>query len=246
MLSAFYGLATPLLSQRFGGEVGEIHWRCDHGHLQQPRATSPTTHYVRLERDWSCSARWRFCWLIIRLGHDLASASIAATLSVRELGGPGRVAYEVIGDTINVGSRLESEAPVGGVLIGSETFRRLPPEFDGQGRGPVSELGASEHQWTLMSCARCRLERPRHGDIATDHCVVERGYPMVRTGRPSQPSDVPLAGRFRPPTVQGPRARPSWPRTYPLPTSAFRSARGPLLPSARDITYAPRAGFEPA
>jgi class 3 adenylate cyclase len=47
--------------------------------------------------------------------------------AVRELGGPGYVAYAVVGDTINVASRLEEQAPVGGVLIGAETYRRLGP-----------------------------------------------------------------------------------------------------------------------
>jgi class 3 adenylate cyclase len=32
----------------------------------------------------------------------------------------------VVGDTINTASRLESEAPEGGVLIGAETRRALP------------------------------------------------------------------------------------------------------------------------
>jgi class 3 adenylate cyclase len=45
---------------------------------------------------------------------------------VRELGGSGYVAYAVVGDTMNMGSRLESHAPVGGVLIGAETYERLP------------------------------------------------------------------------------------------------------------------------
>jgi class 3 adenylate cyclase len=38
------------------------------------------------------------------------------------------VAYAVVGDTVNTGSRLEGLAPVGGVLVGAETFRRLPAE----------------------------------------------------------------------------------------------------------------------
>jgi class 3 adenylate cyclase len=40
------------------------------------------------------------------------------------------VTYAVVGDTVNVGSRLESQAPIGGVLIGSGTYRRLPPRAD--------------------------------------------------------------------------------------------------------------------
>lgn len=45
---------------------------------------------------------------------------------VREMGGHGFVAYVIVGDTVNTGSRLESEAPEGGVLIGTETRRVLP------------------------------------------------------------------------------------------------------------------------
>jgi class 3 adenylate cyclase len=32
----------------------------------------------------------------------------------------------IVGDTVNTASRLESEAPEGGVLIGAETRRALP------------------------------------------------------------------------------------------------------------------------
>ena len=45
---------------------------------------------------------------------------------VREIGGDGHVAYPSVGDTVNTGARLESLAPVGGVLIGSETYLQLP------------------------------------------------------------------------------------------------------------------------
>ena len=45
---------------------------------------------------------------------------------VREIGGAGHVAYPLVGDTVNTGSRLESLAPAGGVLIGSETYDQLP------------------------------------------------------------------------------------------------------------------------
>jgi adenylate cyclase len=32
----------------------------------------------------------------------------------------------MVGDTVNTGSRLESLAPAGGVLIGAETYEQLP------------------------------------------------------------------------------------------------------------------------
>ena len=45
---------------------------------------------------------------------------------LRELGGHGHVAYTLVGDTINLGSRLEGKAPIGAVLIGAGTYRQLP------------------------------------------------------------------------------------------------------------------------
>ncbi len=60
-------------------------------------------------------------WLRIRIGVNSGEAG------VRELGGHGYVEYAVVGNTVNTGARLEGEAPVGGVLIGAETYCR-PPE----------------------------------------------------------------------------------------------------------------------
>ena len=45
---------------------------------------------------------------------------------VHEIGGAGHVAYTLVGDTVNTGSRLEGLAPPGGVLIGATTHAELP------------------------------------------------------------------------------------------------------------------------
>lgn len=42
------------------------------------------------------------------------------------LGDRGQRTYDIIGDTVNLAARLEAEAPVGGVVVGEGTLRRLP------------------------------------------------------------------------------------------------------------------------
>jgi class 3 adenylate cyclase len=59
-------------------------------------------------------------WPQMRIGVNSGEAVL------REIGGPGHVAYPVVGDTVNTGARLERLAPAGGVLIGAETRARLP------------------------------------------------------------------------------------------------------------------------
>jgi class 3 adenylate cyclase len=43
------------------------------------------------------------------------------------VGDRGHRIHGVFGDTVNLGARLEGQAPAGGVLIGSGTYERLPP-----------------------------------------------------------------------------------------------------------------------
>jgi adenylate cyclase len=59
-------------------------------------------------------------WPRMRIGINTGEAVL------REIGGDGHVAYPLVGDTVNTGSRLESLAPAGGVLVGAETYERLP------------------------------------------------------------------------------------------------------------------------
>jgi adenylate cyclase len=39
----------------------------------------------------------------------------------------GHRKHGVVGDTVNLASRLEGAAPAGKIVVGAETMRRLPP-----------------------------------------------------------------------------------------------------------------------
>jgi len=76
---------------------------------------------------------------------------------LREIGGHGHVAYPMVGDTINTGSRLEALAPVGGVLIGAETYQRLPEDAVVEPRCGLQVKGKDEtvDAFVLLACPSC-------------------------------------------------------------------------------------------
>ena len=76
---------------------------------------------------------------------------------LREIGGHGHVAYPMVGDTINTGSRLEALAPVGGVLIGAETYERLPEDAVVEPRCGLQVKGKDEavDAYVLRACPSC-------------------------------------------------------------------------------------------
>ena len=125
MLAAYYSVAAPLISKQFGGEVEKFvgdgiiatfNTRGD----QPDHALRAAGAALAMQRELGRLADGHDGWPRIRVGVNSGSAM------VRELGGSGYVAYAVVGDTMNMGSRLESNAPVGEVLIGSDTYELLP------------------------------------------------------------------------------------------------------------------------
>jgi adenylate cyclase len=129
MLSAYYGMATPLIVQAFGGDVekflGDAIMATFNTRGDQPdHAARAARAGLELQRQMRLLAADHPQWPRLRVGVNSGDAH------VQELGGPGYMEYAVVGDTINVGSRLESQAPVGGVLIGAGTYHRLPSVAD--------------------------------------------------------------------------------------------------------------------
>jgi class 3 adenylate cyclase len=125
VLQAYWGTAAPLLTRQFGGEVEKF---IGDGVVAVFNRTGDQPDHARraacaalaLQRAFADLADAHPDWPRMRVGVNSGEAV------VREIGGEGHVAYPMVGDTINTGARLEGLAPVGGVLIGAQTFERLP------------------------------------------------------------------------------------------------------------------------
>jgi adenylate cyclase len=61
--------------------------------------------------------------LQIRVGINTGSAIVG------DLGSADRLSYTAVGSTVNLSQRLESAAPVGGILISATTAAQLPPSL---------------------------------------------------------------------------------------------------------------------
>ncbi|HSD76454.1 MAG TPA: adenylate/guanylate cyclase domain-containing protein [Solirubrobacteraceae bacterium] len=125
VLNTYYAVAAPLIARRFGGEVekfmGDGMMATFNSRGDEPdHAVRAAGAALALQRELTALAEANPRWPRLRVGINTGVAV------VREMGGDGFVAYEVVGDTVNTASRLETEAPVGGVLIGAETRRALP------------------------------------------------------------------------------------------------------------------------
>ncbi len=125
VLNAYWGTAAPLLTRQFGGEVekfiGDGVMAVFNSRGDQPdHAVRAARAALALQRRLKDLNEQHPNWPRMRVGVNTGEVVL------REIGGDGHVAYPMVGDTINTGARLESLAPPGGVLIGSETYGRLP------------------------------------------------------------------------------------------------------------------------
>jgi class 3 adenylate cyclase len=125
LLSAYYAVAAPVISRQFGGVVekfmgdGMMATFNSQGN-QQDHALRAARAGLALQREFGQLVDEHPGWPRMRVGVNTGEAVL------RELGGHGHVTYDLVGDTINTASRLEGRAPAGTVLIGAETYRRLP------------------------------------------------------------------------------------------------------------------------
>jgi len=152
VLNTYWGTAAPLISRRFGGElekfIGDSIAATFNSRGDQPdHALRAARAALALQRELAVIAAEHPDWPQLRVGVNSGEAVL------REVGGDGHVAYPLVGDTINTGSRLESLAPAGGVLIGAETYEQLPDGAVVEARAGLQIKGKADaiHAYVLLA-----------------------------------------------------------------------------------------------
>jgi class 3 adenylate cyclase/Tfp pilus assembly protein PilF len=87
--------------------------------------------------------------LALRIGINTGPALLGSIASTQE--------FTAMGDTVNLAARLQTLAPVGGVLISHDTYRHVRGLFEVQGLPPVEVKGKHE----LVQVYLVRQARPR-------------------------------------------------------------------------------------
>jgi class 3 adenylate cyclase len=125
MLNAYFDVAVPAVARRHDGEVDRIigdalmvtfNRRGD----QPDHALRAARAGLELQAETDRVAVAHPGWPRFRVG--INSGSVALSL----LGSTGGRTHTVIGDVVNVASRLEGRAPVGGVAVSAATLALLP------------------------------------------------------------------------------------------------------------------------
>ena len=142
MLNTYFEVAIPPVVRAFGGDIDRIigdaimatfNRRGDQpDHAQRAAAAA-----LAMQEATSRVAAEHPGWPRFRVGVNSGEVSLSL------LGTGGGRTHTVIGDTVNVASRLEAKAPVGGVAIGASTLALLPGAVT-EPLGPLELKGKAE------------------------------------------------------------------------------------------------------
>ena len=126
MLNAYFGRIIPLM-EAAGGEVhqlvgDEVMVIFNKAGDQPDHAALAAVAGAQLQETAAEVARGHPEWPLFR-----AAVNSGEVLAGVVGGARGHRKHGVVGDTVNLASRLEAEAPIGEVVLGAETVRRLPP-----------------------------------------------------------------------------------------------------------------------
>ena len=125
MLNEYFAVAVPAVVTPYGGDIDRIigdalmvtfNKRGD----QPDHAERAAGAGLALQRAASGLSEQHPDWPQFRVGIN------SGPVSVGLLGAEGGRTHTIIGDTVNTASRIESEAPTGGVAIGPDTKALLP------------------------------------------------------------------------------------------------------------------------
>ncbi len=125
MLNEYFQVAVPTIANEHGGEVDKLigdaimvtfNTRGD----QPDHALKAVRAGLALQRETARIVGRHPGWPRFRVGVNSGEAVVGL------VGAEGGRSYTVIGDTVNLASRLEGQAKVGQVVIGAETYRALP------------------------------------------------------------------------------------------------------------------------
>ncbi|KZE95093.1 Adenylate cyclase 1 [Agromyces sp. NDB4Y10] len=125
MLNTYFTDAIPPLVERFGGRVDRLIGDAVMAVFEADAASGPSHAHraagaaLALQQATGAVAAAHPDWPRFRVGVNSGTANVGI------LGTGGGRTYTVIGDTVNVASRIEHRAPVGGVAIAAATRARL-------------------------------------------------------------------------------------------------------------------------
>lgn|GEM_PF-619747 len=138
MLVAYFSELTPLIADRFGGEVHEfvgdqIFAIFNKSGDQPDHAARAARAGLALQETAERIRAAHPAWPRFRVGINTGPV-LAGVVGER-----GHRVHGVFGDTVNVGARLEGQAPIGGVLVGEATRVQLPAAAEAE-RVPELEV----------------------------------------------------------------------------------------------------------
>lgn len=125
MLNAYFEVAIPPIVREHGGDIdrliGDALMATFNTRDDQPdHALRAARAALAIRERTEALAREHPDWPRFRIGVNTGEAMVGV------IGAGGGRSYTVIGDAVNVASRLESAAPVGAVAIGAATLLELP------------------------------------------------------------------------------------------------------------------------
>ena len=126
MLNAYFGAIIPLM-ERLGGDVhqligDEVMVIFNKAGNQPDHAAIAARAAQALQQEAAVVAGDHSDWPRFRAGVNSGEVLAGVVGGTR-----GHRKHGVVGDTVNLAARLQAEAPVGEVVLGGETMRRLPP-----------------------------------------------------------------------------------------------------------------------